>query len=464
MTVLMQGGPAPTTAARSETALPAEMPESSSFEGHRTTPLGRSPFAPVASAVLVALGFLVVAVVWLVVGDRLPGGRWLVAHLFTLGVLSTVTWAFSSHFAARFTGASDRLPSGRTRLVMMVVWTASVVAMLSGRAFDAHVPLVVGSLGIMAIVAVNLVWLRRLRTRTSATRFGFVVQTYEHAHLAFLVAAALGGALGAGWIPAGIFAATRHAHIHLNVLGWAGLTVLATLTVFGPALLRVRIEPAAERRARTAMGLAVLGLVMSAGSFFLSGIGDGAGPPRVMGVAGLALYGYGVAAVAFPLVRAALRSDRSPLRWAVSASLGWMLVTVAAGMVLGAFGHGGWPPALVTAALVGALAQLVLTVLLYVAPMLRGRSFAARDRVLARVERFARTRTLVLNLGVASVAGNQLLVQFGSGGISPPVPLGWSLLVLAVLAHVAVVVAPARDEHGAEVRSAVARRYRTTQV
>jgi nitrite reductase (NO-forming) len=433
----------------------------SRLTGHRRDGLGASPFAETAPAVIAAIAFAVACLVWLVAGERLPGGRWIVVHIFTLGVLTTAIWGFSLHLAARFTGTTAQAPGLRTRGTLAALLSASIISMLTGRAGGLHLPLVLGSVGIMTIVAVNLVQLRRLRRAATNERFTWVVTQYEHAHLAFLVAAGLGGAMGAGWIPASIFTAVRTAHIHLNVLGWAGLTVLATLTVFGPALLRVRIEPEVERRAATAVNLAGLGLAIAAAGFLITSIGEGAGPPRVMAAGGLGLYAYGVVVISLPLLRAVRRSDRSPLRWGVGASLAWFLLAIAVDLLLVVTGVGGWPLALSSILLVGVLAQLVLTVLLFVAPMLRGRTFGARDRVLARVEFLARTRSGALNLGVATVAGTQLAdrIGFDVGTIAPAT--GWLLVIVAVLAHLAVVVWPAGRGDDGHVRSATARRYRS---
>jgi hypothetical protein len=89
----------------------------------------RSPFSSTTLNVLAAAVFAVAAVVWLVAGARLPGGRWLAVHLFTLGVLSNVVWGFSRHFAHQLTAppASDRL-----RVPLVVAYNLGVVVMLTG--------------------------------------------------------------------------------------------------------------------------------------------------------------------------------------------------------------------------------------------------------------------------------------------------------------------------------------------
>jgi hypothetical protein len=425
---------------------------------HRRTELGPSPFGSTFSGVLAASGFGVACLVWLAAGDRLPGGRWLVVHIFTLGVLTILIWTFSQHFAVRFTATRALAPRATTTRVLTALLVGSILTMLTGRAFDAHLPLVLGSLGIMLIVGWNLLVLGRLRRHARATRFVWIVRQYEHAHVAFLVAAGLGGALGAGWIPASIFVAVRGAHIHLNVLGWAGLTVLATLAAFGPTLLRVQIEPVADRRAATGLQAASFGLPVAAAGFVVTSLGEGAGPILMLTVGGLLAYGYGVLVVARPLLRAARRSSRSPVRWAVAASLSWFLIAIATDIMMMVVGVTGWSRSLAVMLLVGVLTQLVLAVLGYVGPMLRGRDFGTRDRLLARVERFAGTRTAVFNLGVvlllsAPGAGDPM-AAWGSRS-------GWFLVAAVSISHLGGLLWPAGTIDPDRVYSATAARYRT---
>ena len=117
----------------------------------------------------------------------------------------------------------------------------------------------------MVVIAMNVITLRRLRAQVRNDRYLWVVRRYEDAHLIFLVSAGFGGMLGAGRVPGEILLGVRDAHLQLNALGWAGLTVLTTLVVFGPALLRVPLEAGAEQRASDALlrlRIGTLGLVL----------------------------------------------------------------------------------------------------------------------------------------------------------------------------------------------------------
>jgi hypothetical protein len=435
--------------------------------GHRTTPLRGSPFARNAPAIGIAIAYGLASIVWLAAGQALPGGRWLVTHLFTLGVLTTLLWSFSRNFAARFTCAGDLREPPAATWGLTLLLGASITAMVTGRAVHAHWPLVIGTVGSMAVIAMNLGTLRRLRARARNDRFLWVVRRYENAHLLFLVAAGLGGLMGADVVPGEVYLGVRDAHIHLNVLGWAGLTVLATLVVFGPALLRVRIEAGAEQRASYALVRAVIGLgVGSLGIVLRSlgwSIGDGAeGPATVLLVAGMAVYLQAVAVVGMPLLRACRAHDRSPLRWSLAAVVLWLPVGVAIDTVLLALGRPGWSVGLAVALLIGVFAQLILAVLSYVAPMLRGRDVASRDALIARTEWLPRTRTATLNLGVVLAVVADLTPGLPSTVAGGLMRTGWLLVILAAVTQLAIILWPLGRVAPDRIRSSAAARYRAS--
>ena len=62
----------------------------------------------------------------------------------------------------------------------------------------------------------------------------------------FVHGAILGALLGTGVLTGRWYGAGRIAHLHVNILGWAGLTLLATLVFFGPTMVRTRIRQGAD--------------------------------------------------------------------------------------------------------------------------------------------------------------------------------------------------------------------------
>jgi hypothetical protein len=95
-----------------------------------------------------------------------------------------------------------------------------------------------------------------------------------------------------------------------------------------------------------------------------------------------------------------------------------------------------------------------------VTPMLRGRDFASRDALIARTERLPRTRTAALNLGVLLALVADLTPGLPTAFAQPLASAGWLLVILAVAAHLAVIVWPLGRVDPGQVRSAAAARYR----
>src|SRR5690625_1857514 len=202
---------------------------------------GASPFGGAIPSLLAALGYLILLAAWLIFGDRLPGGRPFGVHLFTLGVLSNLILTFSEHFARTVT----RSPGERSWWwpIATNIGIAGILVGLPQRWIPA---LGFGATTLTVVAVLAYLRLRRLRRRAVGARFAWIVRVYERAHGAFLHGAILGALLGIGVLGGGWFIAARTAHMHANVLGWGGLTLLATLVFFGPTMARTRIEAGAD--------------------------------------------------------------------------------------------------------------------------------------------------------------------------------------------------------------------------
>jgi hypothetical protein len=394
-------------------------------------PRGRSPFGDAAPSVLVALGYAAATLTWLAIGDVLPGGRWLAVHLFTLGVLTNLVLTFSEHF----THAVTRTPGQRAAWWPLVT-NLGILGVLVGRVADQRIVLAVGATIVATAVFAAYRRLRRMRRQAVGARFGWIVRAYERAHGAFLHGAVLGLVLGVGLVPAGWFGGVRLAHLHANVLGWGGLTLLATLVFFGPTMARTRIEPGADARAARAIRIGATALSVALLGLLLLGLpGAGGTAARLGAGAGLAVFAVTTALVCLPVGRAAARAKFTAQRWMVVAVCVWFPVLVALDAIAVTVGAWRWLDSLGLAALVGVLAQAVLVTLTYLAPMLRGRTTGTRDHVRLRLETGAVARTVVFQFGVV------LLLVAGAvgGGPVPLAALGWAA-VASVLAVTAVTV------------------------
>ncbi len=424
-------------------------PSGGGFRGHRATPLGRSPFGDAVPAVVTALAYGAVALVWIAVGPAFPGGRWFAVHVFTLGVLTNVVLAFSQHFARTLTrapGVAPRWP--------LPVLNLGIVLVLVGLPAGQRWSVALGATTVTAVVVAASIRLRALRRAAVGARFGWIVRIYERAHGAFVHGAVLGALLGTGLLTGPWYLSARHAHLHVNVLGWGGLTLLATFVFFGPTMARTRIEPGADARAARAIRHGATGLTVAVLALLVTAVGGTAGTLlRVLAAGGLTVFAWATAITCIPVARAAARANRSATRPAVMAVALWFPTVAWLDVVVVATGRWAVLTTLGLAALLGVLAQAIVTVLTYLAPMLRARGFAGRDVVLARLEVGAGVRVTLFNVAVVAIATGPLATTASLARV------GWVTLA-AVLVWTAAAALWRLPDGQEQVRSAVARRYR----
>ena len=398
----------------------------------------RGPFDPLRATVMVVLVYVLAAGTWLAGGSSLPGGRWLSVHLFTLGVVTNLVLALTDHFGRTLTRQPGLVPAAQ-----LAVTNVGIVAIVLG--VPAAEPWLVagGATIVAAVVFASYRRLRRMRRSAVGPRFGWVVRRYEQAHGAFLHGAVLGallgiGVLGGSWIPA-----VRIAHLHVNLLGWAGVTLLATIVLFGPTIARTKIVAGADARAQGALRFAVPALTISVvgliGTAFPSPAGSIA---RWAAAAALAVFARAVSVVCVPVI-AAMRSSGSPLSWHVGATAAWFIAVAWSDPVIVAMGAWRWVDTVGAAMLVGVLAQAIVASLSYLGPRLLRRE---PDVALRSTEAWARARATAWNVGVAAIV---IAAAFGwtSGvGWATVAMAGWALvLASAVLTAARVIVWPGRS-------------------
>ncbi|MEX2446880.1 MAG: hypothetical protein WD734_06010, partial [Dehalococcoidia bacterium] len=227
---------------------------------------GSSPFGAAAPSIAIAIGYLLAPLVWLAAGDVLPGGRWFAIHLFTLGILTNLILTFSEHFARTVTRTA-----GERSAWWPLLTNVGILAVLVGLPSEQRWLLVAGAVVLTATVFAAYRRIRRMRREAVGARFAWIARIYERAHGAFIHGALLGALLGSGVLSGRWYGGARIAHLHANILGWGGLTLLATLVFFGPTMARTQIEAGADARAArwlrhgaSALGAAILLLVLTA--------------------------------------------------------------------------------------------------------------------------------------------------------------------------------------------------------
>ncbi|MEX0657569.1 MAG: hypothetical protein WD080_00380, partial [Egibacteraceae bacterium] len=393
------------------------------------------------------------AIVWVGVGDALPGGRWAAVHLFTLGVVSNLVVALTHHFAQTVL----HTPARSARHGRFLLLNAGVVLLVAGLPTGLTGVFLAGAVALTAAVCWLYVDLRRARRQALAARFAFVVRGYERACGAFLHGALLGGLLGAGVLSGAWYGAGRIAHLHVNVLGWGGLTLLATVVFFGPTVMRTRIEEGADDAAVPALRHAATGLTVATVALLLTGVGGaGALAAQLLAAGGLAVYAAGATVVCLGVLRAGKRSHPSAHARLLQAACGWLVLAVWADVLVVATGQLSMLDALGVLLLLGVLGQAILGALGYLAPMVRGTDPASRTAIRRRLETFGRLRPLALNLGVALIVVAAMLGA--SAGMLGAVAArsGW-LLVVAVVGSQAVLTARSQPARRATVATPTTR-------
>ncbi len=394
----------------------------------------RSPLAGEVPAVGVAVVYAAATLGWLAAGDVLPGGRWLAVHLFTLGVLTNLVLAFSGHFARAITGQAVH-----ASVWWLVATNVGALGVVSGIPTGGRALTAAGATLLSVSVFTSYRRIRSMRRRAPEARFGWVVRVHERAHGAFLHGAVLGALLGVGLVPGAWYGGVRIAHLHANVLGWGGLTLLATLVFLGPSMARTRIEPDAEAAAARALRVGATGLSVAVLLMILTGAGGVAGSAaRVLAAIALGALAWSAVVVCRPVARAVRRGNGgAPVPLVLGACV-WLVAVVWMDVAVVASGQWRWLDMLGVAALVGVLAQAVLATLLHLAPLLGTRTPAHRDAVRRRLDVASRTRAVAFNAGVGLVVLSTMLDAHAAA------VGGWVLLGGVVVTALSTALLPVR--------------------
>jgi hypothetical protein len=395
----------------------------------------RAPFDRLRPSAAVAVSYAAAAAVWVAFGAELPGGRWLAVHLFTLGVVTNLILALSDHF----TRTLMRQP-GDAPIVQLVAANVGAAAVFIGVSTGRPWWVAAGATGVSTVVVVSYRRLRHLRRTALGARFGWVVRTYELAHGAFLFGALLGALVGTGVLAGRWVGAVRTGHLHVNILGWAGLTLLATIVFFGPTIARTRIRKRADVRAAKALRLGAYGLGIGVLSLVGTGFGGGPGAiARGLAALGLALFAWSVTVVSIPVIVASTAS-KAPERWSVLAVAAWFVFAAWSDVLVVATDAWRFLEPVGAAMLLGVLAQAITASLGYVAPRLLHLDPAT---AYARTEAWAASRAVAWNAGVALVVASAAVGPASVRAWSIAGTVGWALVLAAGAARVLIVVGAA---------------------
>src|SRR5690606_27572397 len=223
-------------------------------------PRRRRGFSPLRD--LPVMGWLTALIVVVIAHPFLPAPKWLMLHLLLLGALSHSILVWSRHFADALLRTPERDPTAQR--IRLGLHNGGALLVIAGVATDLLPLTAVGA----ASVAAAALWhgaalVARLRTALPS-RFSITVRFYVAASCFLPIGALLGRLLARGFTEVW-HERLKLAHAIVNLLGWAGLTVVGTLLTLWPAMLRTRMAEGAERATRRALPLLTAGIVTAAG-------------------------------------------------------------------------------------------------------------------------------------------------------------------------------------------------------
>ncbi|MCF6744717.1 hypothetical protein E9529_10575 [Blastococcus sp. KM273128] len=368
-------------------------------------------------------GHLLAAALTVPVAQVAAGHGWIALHLLLLGAATNAVFVFTRHFAAALLHVR---PAGeRAHVTRLAVLNGGVVLVLLGVSWP--LPVFTGAGGTLVVAAVtgHVAALLGMRRRSlGGGRLRGVVHYYVAAGVALVAGGALGALMGTGWAGAWPTRTALHlAHVHLNLLGWVGLTVLGTGFMLWPAVLGTRMAEDAPAVARRVLLLAGPGLgVLTAGLLL---------ERPAFAAAGLTAYTAAVAWSLVPVVRVARKAPpRTAPAVGLAAATGWLLVALVLDVVATLAGPGASTAVLADLVPVlglGFVAQVLVAALTFLVPATAGGGPAGHRRLAARLQALGPARALLTNAGVALLA--------------LPLPeaartLGWALAVTGLAAFV----------------------------
>lgn len=388
---------------------------------------------------LLALLGMVTSGIWLVFGPWLPGGRWVAVHLFTLGVLTPAILGFTAHF-----GASLLMTADEARPPILLA-AGGIVGTLLGVAGRWEWLTGLAATALTAAVTINYVRIRRARKASLQTRWVWMARSWERAHGAFIHGAILGVLMALGLLPGEWYFTARLSHLHVNLLGFGGITLLATSAMFAPMALRTQMDQDAPRITARATKWAATGVTVGVLALLASALGGAVGLAlRLLAAAGLGVFAAGATRIAVLLVRT--RDNAPSPHWngdAIVGSICFLAVAAWADVVVVALGAWGWMDPIGVLVIAGCLLTAIVGALGTVAPWVLGGTRAGRDAVRERLEH---TGYLRLSMAVAgTVIAAAGAATRGLHGQAVVVRSGWALVVLSVAATIAVAASAARS-------------------
>ncbi len=391
----------------------------------------------------------------------IPQFRWLLVHMVTLGLVTTSIMIWGQHFTEALLKTRLAEESRPTQVGRIWGLTASIVLTMAGMLANLPHLTVLGAVGVSAMILWYAFALGAQLKAALAPRFSFVVRAYLIAACLLPFGATLGAILafspGEPWQGRLLLA-----HQVVNILGFVGVTVSATLLTLWPTVLRTKLDTVKASRASRFLIVMVIGTLIA----MLGALVDNV----LVGLAGLTLYILGQVVLGSLLValarQSAQQTRREPLALFPVLSIGtaalWFLGTCVAlwGLWFSSIDSSDGSPVTsplnfsLTAArlhdlsvpfVAGFLLQLLLGAMSYLLPASMGGGPRALKAGLAVMSRWAVFRVVALNLALgmfafASITGTVGEALFGALTFGTFAPSQFGSVTRVLVSAVAFIV------------------------
>jgi nitrite reductase (NO-forming) len=285
--------------------------------GKNTLLLGRADWHLRANALVIA--YLLAALLSGIFQKGTVGGApaWLTVHLLLLGAVTNAIVTWSDHFVSALLWAPSQNRVRQMKIISFL--NIGIVGVLISVSRHLQWVVIISATLIAVVIAFYLRGMATLIRRSLNQRFKGVIAFYQFAGLLIIVGIFL-GVLDSSksdrdiWQPR-----ITLAHLHTNLLGWVGLTIIGTLVTLWPTVLRTQMHPDAISRAKLGLKLLMIGICGAiVGSLF--------DQPWILG-SSILLYLGGAIVALYPA--AVLMRRRIPDR-----SSSWMILSGVLGIAL----------------------------------------------------------------------------------------------------------------------------------
>lgn len=323
---------------------------------------------------------------------------WAPLHAALLGALGSAITIWSAHFADtllhRPAWGGALMLNGRLGL-----HSVGAALVITGVCINSQIVIGVGASCVAVSATLGVVAMVVQKRRAVAARMAALVDYYI-CSLSYLMVGALAGWSIKYFDFKGQAAWSNRmylAHVPIMVLGVLGITVLGTLVVLWPTMLRTKMEPAAPRQAQRALP----GLALAVALIAFSGLW------RPLAGMGALLYLLSAVAVVAPLWRTGVRkgvtnyaglSTAAALAW-----LAWCVIRLGVGVSYAANDDAARAVAhSLRLAVVGGFAlQILLAALSFLTPVMLGGGPAMSRLTHAIMDRYTWWRITTINLCLA---------------------------------------------------------------